>query len=206
MKGLLLKDLYMINRYFRMFLGVALLFIVLSAVLDSLFYAFYPVVFLSMIPISLLSYDERCHWQQFADAAPYTRRDVVKGKYQLLFLCLAVILILELAAQSIQMVGTHSFDAGKLLDLIGWIAVCGLVLPAISLPLSMKLGPERGRVAQLFFIGAICAVAYIAVSANHVSLTMAAGASVLPFALVGCLVLVHLSYRLSVRFYERREF
>ena len=46
MKGLLLKDLYMVKKYCRSYLLIAILFLALSLMSDeNMFFVFYPFIF-----------------------------------------------------------------------------------------------------------------------------------------------------------------
>ena len=62
MKGLLLKESYMINKYCRMYLVLVCVFAVIFVMSGNEFMMFYPVVLTGIIPMSLISYDERSKW------------------------------------------------------------------------------------------------------------------------------------------------
>ena len=81
MKGLLLKDLYMMRKYCRSYLLIAVVFIALSfASNQNLFFVFYPCLLCGMIPVNLLGYDERSRWLQYSGTMPYTRAQIVSCK------------------------------------------------------------------------------------------------------------------------------
>ena len=82
MKGLLLKDFYLAWRYCRILLILVVVFIALSwAGEGSMFFLFYPIILVSMIPVTLLGYDERDRWMGYSAALPYTRGQLVSAKY-----------------------------------------------------------------------------------------------------------------------------
>lgn len=63
MKGLLLKDWYMMKKYCRAYLLIAVVFIAVSLFSnDNMFFVFYPCLLCGMIPVNLLAYDERSRW------------------------------------------------------------------------------------------------------------------------------------------------
>ena len=60
MKGLLLKDWYMMKKYCRYYLFVSIGFIILSMISSgNMFFVFYPCLLCGMISVNLLGYDER---------------------------------------------------------------------------------------------------------------------------------------------------
>ena len=65
MKGLILKDIYMMMKYCRAYLLIIIVFTAVSFVDNgNLFLVFYPTILCGMIPVNLLSYDERSRWLQ----------------------------------------------------------------------------------------------------------------------------------------------
>ena len=94
MKGLLLKDWYMVKTYCRAYLLIAVVFIALSFFSDNnMFFVFYPCLLCGMIPVNLLAYDERSRWTQYSGTLPYTKTQIVSGKYLIgLFAQLAILI------------------------------------------------------------------------------------------------------------------
>ena len=82
MKGLLLKDWYMMKKYCRSYVLIAVVFIALSLVSSgNMFFVFYPCLLCGIIPVNLLGYDERSRWMQYSGTLPYTKRQIVSAKY-----------------------------------------------------------------------------------------------------------------------------
>ena len=82
MKGLFLKDWYMMKKYCRAYIVIAAVFIAVSVVSDdNMFFVFYPCMLCGMIPVNLLGYDERSHWVQYSGSLPYTKTQIVSAKY-----------------------------------------------------------------------------------------------------------------------------
>ena len=67
MKGFLKKDLYLTISYCRSIFLIVAVFIAVGCVqTENYFFIFYPAIMVSLISVSLLSYDERehfCHQQ-----------------------------------------------------------------------------------------------------------------------------------------------
>ena len=82
MKGLLLKDWYMMKKYCRYHLFVSIGFIILSMMSSgNMFFVFYPCLLAGMIPVNLLGYDERSRWTEYVGTLPYTKTQIVSAKY-----------------------------------------------------------------------------------------------------------------------------
>lgn len=82
MKGLLLKDFYMTAKYCRSFLLIVVVFLAVSFFgKDNVFFILYPVLISSMIPVTLMSYDEHDKWNVYSLTLPYTRGQLVSAKY-----------------------------------------------------------------------------------------------------------------------------
>ena len=74
MKGLLLKDWYMMKMYCKSYHFIAVVFVALSLVSNgNMFFVFYPCLLCGMIPVNLLGYDERSRWMQYSGTMPFTK-------------------------------------------------------------------------------------------------------------------------------------
>ena len=88
MKGLMQKDLYMIWKYGRSLLVVSAVFLAVSVVApDNYFFVIYPVLFGGILPVTLISYEERDGWNSLCDTMPISRRTVVNERYVMTLLC-----------------------------------------------------------------------------------------------------------------------
>lgn len=207
MKGLLLKDLYMTKKYCRSFL---LLIVVFTAVSvfgnDSAFMIFYPCMVTGMIPVTLLSYDEREKWNEYAGTLPYDRADLVSVKYIMALLLGAVMVVFSTAAQTAKLLIRGTFTPGELLSLLMTFIVVSLIVPTLMLPFFFRFGVEKGRVAYYVTIGVICGGLAVLSGVGDGTGGLFAGRTLSGFtALVLVAVLFAVSWRLSVCFYQRRE-
>ena len=81
MKGLLLKDLYMAAKYCRAFLLIVVVFLAVSFFGDdNIFFVVYPAMIAGIVPVTLISYDERDKWDLYAGTLPYTGSQPVSSK------------------------------------------------------------------------------------------------------------------------------
>ena len=104
MKGLLKKDLYMIWAYGRMLLLISALFLAMSVFApaeENFFFVIYPVLLGGVLPVTLLSYDERFGWNRYCDTMPLSRKQIVNERFLMSLLSFLVLYALTLLVQAI---------------------------------------------------------------------------------------------------------
>lgn len=207
MKGLILKDLYMMIKYFRNYLLILLVFLAVSFVQEeNLFFAFYPFLLCGMIPVNLLAYDERSHWDIYCGTLPVTRDMVVSAKYLIGLAVQGVVFLVSAIGQAVRIVMKGSFDWESYLVLMSLMAMLSLFSSSITLPFMFKLGVEKGRMAYYVMIFVICGGAGAAGFAFNEQLQ-----ATIPFGTVlalGVLLAAAVyagSWWLSMVFYRKRE-
>ncbi|MBQ7737774.1 MAG: ABC-2 transporter permease [Oscillospiraceae bacterium] len=205
MKGLLLKDLYQLWKYCRTFLLIVVVFLGVSFVSpENLFFSLYPAMICGVLPMTLLSYDERTGWNQYSAALPCSRVQIVSAKYLLGLMIEVVVLAVSLTATAVA--SGSSGAAGSLLTLGAILWFVGLVTPSILMPVVLWLGTEKGRIVYMFMI-ALIAGAGAAVMRTK-TLESIQSVSSVPFAAMalGATVVYGLSWLLSIRLYQKKEF
>lgn len=207
MKGLLLKDWYMMKKYCRAYLVIAVVFIAVSLVnTENMFFLFYPCMFCGMIPDNLLAYDERSRWMQYSGTLPYTRAQIVSAKYLIGLLTQVVILVLTGIAQGVKMTVSRTFVFSDFLVLMLLLLTVSTLTSSISLPFFFKLGVEKGRTAYYAMIGFVCGASVLASSLLNAQTEMEIQPNLLlvVLPLIGICVYA-LSWYLSIVFYKKRE-
>ena len=151
MKALLLKDFYVIWKQMRIFLVVVLL----MSLVNGTFNCVFIVVWCSMLPYTAMAYDGQSHWDQLAAMMPYSKRDIVLSKYVLGWLCMAAAMVLSGVIQVIS-----SFLGRGSLDLLtlGLSFLGGMISLAITLPMVLRFGVERGRWGFMVIIFGVAAL------------------------------------------------
>lgn len=206
MKGLLLKDWYMSIRYCRAFLVLVGVFLVVSFFEnDNFFFQLYPTMIASIIPMSLISYDERDRWTAYSGTLPYTRRQLVSAKYLIGLFFGAFSFLVSLAAFAVFMITSDTFSIESFLFIAVRLLVLGLIGPTFLLPFVFKFGAEKGRIIFYVMIGLPCATGILLTGLgfqnaltqnNFIILLVIGGLSVGLYAL---------SWNLSIYFYQKRE-
>ena len=159
MWGLLCKDFFSIKKTagFLLLLGTA--YIVLDALPSggtSSFMGLFLFFFLSMIPITVLTMEEKSHWSEYAAMMPYSRKMLVVEKYVLALASAGVSLVLYVVVFSLAIAfGVNAMSMAGV-----WTSACvgvciGLVVPALNLPLVIAFGVAKGR---LILFGSIALV------------------------------------------------
>ena len=115
MKGLLRKDLYLMIKYCRLFFILIIVFSFAGAWNNNLFFALYPITISSIIPVNLLSYDEKSNWSLYACTFPCSRKEIVSSKYILTVCTLTLSAIIVEIVQIINMIIRHNFYISGLL-------------------------------------------------------------------------------------------
>lgn len=207
MKGLLLKDWYMINKYCRTYLLIAAVFIVVSfAGDDNLFFLAYPCLFCGSIPVTLLGYDEHSRWMQYSGTLPYTKTQIVSAKYLIGLLAQLSMIIITGIAQGIKTAVSGDFVFGEFVVLIPLLLIVSTLTSSFTLPFIFKLGAEKGRIAYYVMIGFICGVSVLSsrlIKGRLISeIQPNAFLAILSIVCVGVYIL---SWYLSVVFYKKRE-
>ena len=209
MKGLLLKDFYMMIKYCRTYLLIGIVFIAVSfAGMDSqnMFFVFYPCLLCGMIPVNLLAYDERSRWLEYSGTLPYTKAQLVSAKYLLGILVQGAMLLAVGIAQAVRMNLAGTFSPGDFALFMALIFAMDTVTSSISLPFMFRWGGEKGRIAYYAMIGFVCAAGYLGsvffTKGNQSVLGQGALQTVL--CLVGAGVYVA-SWLASIALYQKRE-
>ena len=207
MKGLLLKDWYMMKKYCRSYLLIAIVFVTTSLFnSDNLFLVFYPCLLCGMIPVNLLGYDERSRWMQYSGTMPYTKTQIVSAKYLIgLFAQVAMLLVTGIA-QGVKMIVSGNFIIAEFAVLMLMLLTMATFTSSISLPFIFKLGVEKGRMAYYVMIGFVCGASILAASVLRGQLS----AEIRPNVALGVLAAVGigvyiLSWYLSIIFFKKRE-
>lgn len=202
MKALLLKDFLTLSRYLRM----ALLFVVIFACIPGGSMAAYALVFAGMIPLTALAYDEQSKWPRLAAMMPYTPRQLVASKYVLGYIMLGGAILLSVVSMVVTtLVRGDVLDPGGLSSLLILACAASLIL-AVTMPLIMYFGVEKGRLVLLLGVAAFTGFLFLLGDSQGLMTAMdASPLTVTAVFLVVCVAVNALSIPLSVRIYSRKN-
>lgn len=209
MKGLLLKDVYMIEKYCKSFLLMIAVFIFIPFVIgENMFFVFYPSILCAMLPTSLIGYDEKSGWNRYCGALPYTKMQIVSGKYIINAVTGLAVIALTAIVQAIQINSKGAFGAAEYFILLSFSLALFCFSSAVSLPLMFKFGVEKASLIRLVLFGIFfgCCGAASAVFKNtlNVQWTLPLAVVLTGLCIVSIVVYV-ISWYLSYIFYKNRE-
>ena len=209
MKGLLLKDGYQtVSQMKTMYLTVAVVLVVwMFSTSDS--YAFpisYAAIFLGVLPVNLLGYDQNSGWVEYSLTLPVSKKVLVAEKYLVGLLCAAAsvvigglfVVVLSLR-KGAALDGTALFFVGNGVNTI-------LLMNGISLPLMYRFGAEKARMIYILTFagfGALIAGGGVLVDEFQTNGRFQASIGLGSALFVVVLVLYVLSWRLSVAWYGK---
>lgn len=208
MKGLLLKDAYMAAKYCRAYLLIVAVFLIAAPFSgDNLFLMMYPCILASVVPVNLLAYDAQSKWEQYAGTLPCSRAQLVSAKYLIGLFASCGVLVLIALVQGVRM-AVGSIPVQALGSLMAMSMISSFVVPAITLPLIFRFGPEKGRILYMVVVGIACgisAVVSITQSPTLFSREISTELPVLGLICLAAAVVYGASWYLSILFYKMRE-
>lgn len=209
MKALLYKDFCALWKYCKGYFGMCAVLLAASAFqTDFGFLSFYPLVFMGMLPTTLVAYDERDRWDRFALTTPCTRGQIVSGKYLVGLVLEGGTFLLTALTTYIRMTRTGSFDMAGFCGSLMVSLFLAMAAPTFMLPAVFKLGSEKGRMAYAITIAVILsagtALILIVQKLGMTEFEVGPWPAVL---VIAALVLMYpASWLLSVHWYRKREF
>ena len=207
MKGLLLKDWYMMKKYMRSYLVLLIVFVAVSFTdATNMFFVYYPCMLTGMVTVNLLAYDERSKWDVYAGTLPCTRRQVVSAKYLLGILLQLLLLAVTAAVQGFHMIGAEQPERTGFVVLLEMLVILSCITSSITMPFMFKFGVEKGRMAYYVMIGVVSGGSVLAASVSRRAMQVEVSNSIaLPLLTLAAIGVYALSWWLSIRFYEKRE-
>ena len=214
MKGLLLKDLYMSEKYCRVFLLIVVVFFGMSLMSGPGFFLLaYPCILMGLIPASLISYDEREKWDVYSGTLPCSRRQLVSCKYLVGLIGELPVICITTVLYALGLFRMGAFDPRAVLGMAAVFLLLGLIGPAATLPFMFRFGAEKGRIAYFAVIILLCGVsaAFGSIQVSGVGENALATGIVMPqagvslFLAVLAILLYAVSWKLSIAFYKKRE-
>lgn len=214
MNGLLRKELLLLKSSGKTYIFLILFYAVFSLFSNSTMFSALATLILVLLPLTSFSLDELARWDKFAAALPGGRQAVVKSKYQLLFLTLAGALALSVLVGVL----VHFFGRDQsttLPELVVTALICavmGLLINCLLYPFLFKYGAQKARFYLALGIGiamALIAVAMFLLKFNNAPLELLQEFPLAAMAAAAVVVLaaaVVISYRVSRRIYDKKEF
>lgn len=213
MKGLLLKDWYQVKTNMRtMYLTVlAVLAIwILSTSGDSGFAVDYSAVFLGILPVNLLTYDQSVGWVEYGRTLPVSKKTLVAEKYLIGLFCAAAAVVIGGLFITVISLRTGTTPDKDALSLLAGSVCAILLINGISLPLLYRFGAEKARMIYVLTFAGLGALLGGGGAVMDELQQNGPGSGPLPVPLwlaavllLAVLALYALSWRLSVQWYGK---
>ena len=157
MKGLLTKEKYIMWHNCKWFLLIPLFY--LAAMILSLFTGhgnlhYFPLgmvyLFMGIMPITTSNVEIQSRWHSYCMTMPYSRRQLVSGKYSTVLIIVVLTSVICAAIFGISVLLGGDADAESLIQLMFMGVGCGLMPAALFFPLHFKFYSTVNGVRMLF--------------------------------------------------------
>ena len=214
MIGLILKDVFNLKKYVKQ-IGLSVVVFGLFAVqLKNPAYLIGMISMMcSMLVITSMSYDESTKWDKYALTMPILKKDIVLSKYILLVLLVGAGTVFSGIISMIMSEIMQIQKPEEILLISGAVALIMLLIFSVLMPLLLKYGVEKARILIFAIVGlpALIGTAFVKLiqilkipKPDEAQLEKLF--EILPYAFpVIVLVVLFLSYNLSVRIYDKKE-
>ena len=218
MKGLLIKDFKLLKGQKQFFASVLIVMTVFLMTSNNLsFVISYITVMMGMLTLTTISYDEHENGMGYLFTLPVSRKGYVREKYLFgIMTTLPVLAVVSAIAFLVSGIRHIDFKVEEWGDAIMGSMLIVTMMLSLLIPIELKFGAERSRIAMTLVFGGAFAVVYIVAKAseflgidwkiwldrlNGLDLPVVWGA----FAVI-CGGALAISYLFSLRFLMRREF
>lgn len=167
------------------------------------------MIFMSMLPITVMGWDEKSKWDHYALTMPYSRKDMVLSKYVFSLICTFTATIVYIIATIVKWYFLKQpFDFVSLIDETMLMLSAGLFFSAVNFPIMFKLGVEKGRmwfilITVILASGIASSIKLAELDPTHLESIIQRVTSIMPVISVG---LLFISAVFSIKIYEKREF
>lgn len=210
MLGLIKKDLLMIKSNIKTIIIMMFVFLVMTINEGSNF-VFIPTFISIMLMMSTFSYDEYNKTDAYIASLPNGKTNAVTSKYLATLIVVVLSLILSFTLSYFAGISQGNLD---LEDITMTTLGCGasvLILQSILYPTIYKLGIEKGRISIFVIVFSIVGLGTILMK-NGLSIKIPTsimtllnnyGMIIIPLIV---LIILFISYKISVHIYKQKEF
>ena len=218
MKGLIIKDLCLLKNQLNFFYIICIVGIMMAFTnMNLLFIMNYITIIFTMFTLTTISYDELDNGRAFLFTLPITRKGYVIEKYMLGILIAAVAWMVSGGIVLVFTVLRHpGTDITESVTSMIFYLIIAIVFLDFTLPVQLKFGVDKSRIAIIGVVGAVFLVEFAVVKLLGMmgidlvliidSLPSAGLAGVALFAGIGCILLTVVSYLASLKIIEKKQY
>lgn len=160
MKGLIIKDFKLLMMQKSFFITLAIVAVFFSITTDSVFVIGFLTMICSMFVLSTISYDEFDNGNTFLFSLPITRKGYVIEKYIFGIMIGVISLVLSTIIACILTLFLNGTITNDLFLVSLFYIPIVLVLQSLMLPLQIKFGSEKSRIAIFIVVAIIFIIGY----------------------------------------------
>lgn len=202
MKGLLYKDFLLMLKVCKSYLLIMAVFSVVGCFSQS--YGFMGAVFSTVIPLTLIAYDEHDRWDVYFQTLPVTKSDYVCAKYLTGFIMNAISILVFIAAKLL-----YPNSRENVFIYAAVILSVSLIIQSFSLPVVFKYGSVKGRIVNIILVVAVCVFCSLAFSGLEYTdiVNISSGSQTIGAAIISIIAaaIYALSWLVSIKVYKKRE-
>ncbi len=163
MKGLLIKDVKLMlgqKKFFVVVVGLGIFFMMSNA--NPVSGVSYITMLLSIFTLSTISYDEFDNGMAFLMTLPIERKTYALEKYVFAGLTSIISAVgTSVLAYILGMVMDIPVDMVEVIGVACAIVLVSWLMLSVTIPLQIKFGAEKGRIAMILAMGAIFGIVFV---------------------------------------------
>lgn len=208
MRGLILKDLFILKQNYKTFF-VLIIFFILAMFQNSSAASFTSVInaVFTMMITTTISYDNLAKWDKYALTMPITRKEMVLSKYICSIIFNLIGLVLGIVIVFAMGIVRNNLNITEIFISAISSAIVMIIFISLMFPLVYKFGVEKFRIflilifmIPVFFILALRNMTNVGKLINKWLIYIIISVPVI--AVIGFV----LSYFISIKIYENKEF
>lgn len=219
MKGMMIKDFDLLKSQKSFFLAAGFFVVFFLGVTEQYQFAIsYLTIMCGLIALVTISYDEYDNGFPFLFTMPISRKEYVKGKYvfYILISALGWVLSLLLGIGTVIIRGGEKEEIMILFFTAAGALGIGMLIGAVAVPIQFKFGSDKRQIAIIASFAVVFVVVYLGeklmeiggIETSEIMIRL----SKIPMGMWAALgtaaviVLVLISYLISVRIMDKKEF
>lgn len=209
MYGLIKREFLMIKQNLKILMLIFIVFLGMTMINESDMTFILPFMSV-MISISTFSYDNYNKWDAYAVTLPGGRKNVVKAKYiSTLVFVITSFIVSIISLLIMNSCGVNVDLESSVAELTGCLIAVFLIM-SVMFPIIYKYGVEKGRIAMFILTFFITGIAVLILNNIHIDIPN----DIISFfknyykvliPIFTCLI-IYASYKMSERFYAKKEF
>ncbi len=212
MLGLIKKDFLLIKSNSNLKIIIIMFIIYIMMAFQGMFEVTFIVPLIGIIMfITTFSYDDFNNWNSYAVTLPNGRKNVVKAKYIASIILIIMLGILSLViSMGIDYVKTNSINLAESTSALIETILSTIIIISFLYPIVFKFGATNGRI--ILFIVVFTVVGIVTLITKFVDMTTVINAinelDKYPYIAIPiiCVILLSISYLISNKIYQSKEF